>query len=208
MSAFRTIAFAAAVILSALPAWAQSEQDQKPQPPAAGPAMPGPMGPRGAMMGNGMMENGSRGTMSQGMMGGQGTTMGGPMMGGQGMGGPMMGMMAGGPGRHIEGRLAFIKAELKITDAQSAPWNAFADAVRENANAMADTHAAMMSGASAAQTLPERLAFAQQAMAAHLDGLTKTSAALDKLYEALGPDQKKVADEIVIGPMGMPMGMM
>lgn len=204
MSAFRTIAFAAAVILSALPAWAQSDQDQKPQPPAAGPAMPGPMGPRGAMMGNGMMGDGSHGPMGdQGMMmGGQGATMGGPMMG------AMMGMMAGGAGRHIEGHLAFIKAELKITDAQSAPWNAFADAVRENAKTMADAHASMMSGAGATQTLPERLAFAQQAMAAHLDGLTKTSAALDKLYDALGPDQKKAADEIVIGPMGMPMGMM
>ncbi len=43
-----------------------------------------------------------------------------------------MGMMTG----HVEGRLAFLKTELKITDAQLPLWNKFADAVRDNAKAM------------------------------------------------------------------------
>lgn len=43
--------------------------------------------------------------------------------------GPMMGMMCPG-GAHTEGRLAFLKAELRITDAQETAWNAYADAVR------------------------------------------------------------------------------
>ena len=42
---------------------------------------------------------------------------------------PMMAAMAG----HVEGRLAFLKTELKITDAQLPLWNAVADAVRANA---------------------------------------------------------------------------
>jgi hypothetical protein len=37
---------------------------------------------------------------------------------------------------HIEGRLAFLKTELKITDAQLPLWNAFAQAMRDNATAM------------------------------------------------------------------------
>ena len=41
---------------------------------------------------------------------------------------PMMGM-----GDHIEGRIAFLKAELKITDAQLPQWNTFADALRSDA---------------------------------------------------------------------------
>jgi hypothetical protein len=55
------------------------------------------------------------------------------MMQRPGMSPPMMGGGAPGgapssPGMHIEGELAFLKAELKITDAQSKKWDAFADA--------------------------------------------------------------------------------
>jgi len=34
-------------------------------------------------------------------------------------------------GEHIEGRLAFLKTELKITDAQTKVWNTFAETMRE-----------------------------------------------------------------------------
>lgn len=37
---------------------------------------------------------------------------------------------------HVEGRIAFLKTELKITDAQLPLWNSFAQAVRDNATAM------------------------------------------------------------------------
>ena len=46
-----------------------------------------------------------------------------------------MGMGPGGrqPFQHIEGQIAFFKAELKVTDAQAPQWNAFADALRASA---------------------------------------------------------------------------
>ena len=79
-----------------------------------------------------------------GMMGG-GCPMMGMMMGqgmdGQGMRGPMM----GGPGAMgrmarmdalIDGRLAYLKGELQITEAQSNAWDAYADAVRARIDAM------------------------------------------------------------------------
>ena len=44
-----------------------------------------------------------------------------------------MGMAGMQPVRHIDGQIAFYKAELKITDAQSPQWNAFADALRGSA---------------------------------------------------------------------------
>ncbi len=60
-----------------------------------------------------------------------------PMMG-QGMG-----QMAATMARHVEGRIAFRKTELKITDAQQAhqqaQWNAVADAMRANAETVAET---------------------------------------------------------------------
>jgi LTXXQ motif family protein len=50
------------------------------------------------------------------------------------MGSGMMGMM----GEHVEGRIAFLRAELKITDAQVPQWNTFADALRANAKRMGE----------------------------------------------------------------------
>jgi hypothetical protein len=49
------------------------------------------------------------------------------MMGRNGM--PMM-------ASHIDGSLAFLKTELKITDAQLPLWDAFARAMRDNVSAM------------------------------------------------------------------------
>jgi hypothetical protein len=88
---------------------------------------------------------------AQGMMGAMpmmNTMSGMPMM--------HMGMMMG-PGSgmstidHIEGRIAFLRAELKITDAQMSAWNAFADALRANAKKLGEVRAAMMSGSGAKQ---------------------------------------------------------
>src|SRR5579885_1399391 len=77
------------------------------------------------------------------MRGGMRFQGGGPGMMGEGMGGGMMsmmgGMMAGNPGMmagHVEGRLAFLKTELKITEAQAPQWTKFADAMRATADSM------------------------------------------------------------------------
>jgi hypothetical protein len=124
---------------------------------------------------------------------------------------PMMGMMQmmmgqNGMAGHVEGRIAFLKAELKVTDAQQPLWNTVAEAIRSNAKDMAGMpHGMAMMGGSA--TLPEKLASHEKMMAAHLDGLRKLRTAFDPLYAALSTDQKKTADGLMIGPMGV-MGMM
>ncbi len=43
-----------------------------------------------------------------------------------------LGMMSA-EASHVEGRIAFLKTELRITDAQLPLWNAVADALRDNA---------------------------------------------------------------------------
>jgi LTXXQ motif family protein len=157
-------------------------------------------------MGSQMMQRGmEQGRMGQGMAGPG--MMGGDMMGGGMMGGMMQKMMGAGAG-HTEGRLAFIKTELKITDAQMSQWNAFADAVRANGAAMADMGRSMMSQHASGSTLPERLAAEDKALGAHYTAFKKTTEALNNLYGVLSPEQKKIADGIIVGPMGMPMGMM
>jgi hypothetical protein len=138
------------------------------------------------------------------MQGGAGGMMGmmRMMMGQDGMGG--MAMMAG----HVEGRLAFLKTELKITDAQLPLWNAVADAVRTNAKSMGEMMSGGMMGSSqAAATLPEKLALHEKMMTAHLEALRRLKTAVDPLYAALSPEQKKTADELAMGPMGMGMMM-
>src|SRR6516225_6346909 len=119
-------ALVAAGFLWVVPALGQSAQDHEAHHPDGGaatqqqPAQPaapqaGRTGP--GMTGGNMMGQGQAGPA--GMM---------PMMN------MMMGMQSGA--EHVEGRLAFIKAELKITDAQAPQWNVFAEAVRRNAGSM------------------------------------------------------------------------
>ena len=193
-------ALIAAGLLWVVPALGQSAQDHEAHHPDGGtvtqqqPAQPA--APQAGRTGPGM---------TGGDMMGQGQAGPAGMM-------PMMNMMMGmgmQPGaEHVEGRLAFIKAELKITDAQAPQWNAFAEAVRGNAASMAEVRKSMMSGQGAPATLPERLAREDKLATAHLAALKKTEDAITQLYGVLTDDQKKVADTIVVGPMGMPMGMM
>ena len=170
--------------LMGVPALAQQEQHEQHHPPAVtaapSPGMPGGMMGAGGMPMMGMMQM---------------------MMGQDGMSGmPMMAAMAG----HVEGRLAFLKTELKITDAQLPLWNAVADAIRANAKGMGEMSGGMM-GSSQTATLPEKLALREKMMTARLEALRKLKAAVDPLYAALSDEQKKTADELLMGPMGMMM---
>lgn len=113
--------------------------------PAPAPAVPGQGGagqaPAMGMMGGGTgMMGGDMGAMMQRMM---------PMMRGmmaqrgmERMDGPM-GMMAP---RRVEGRIAFLRTELQITEAQTPAWNAFADVLRAQARGMEAMRSRMMGG--------------------------------------------------------------
>lgn len=138
-----------------------------------------------------------------GMMQGGGMAMGHEGMGHEGMMGP--GMMMCHMGGHVEGRLAYLKTELKITEVQMPQWNAFADAFRASGQKMAQ-HCAMMKehgGAMMSADLPERLNMMEQHMTMHLDSLRAIKAAVQPLYAVLSDEQKKTANEILKGAMGM-----
>src|SRR6516225_10621386 len=129
--------------------------------PAPAPAQPPTGQPGTGMMGDMPMMN---------MMGRMRNMMGDMNMMGGDM--PMMNMMAMmrmmemmRPGMavidRIEGRIAFLRAELNITEAQASAWNAFADAMRTNAKKLAEVRASMMpqpnAGQQQAPTMAERL---------------------------------------------------
>jgi len=122
-----------------------------------------------------------------------------PMMGPAGMG--MMGMGGSGPTAmpalvdHIEGRIAFLRAELAITEAQAPQWSEFAEALRASARSHNDTRGVMMQ-AGAATTLAMRLDQQEQVLSAKLDGVRALKAAVQKLSAALDETQKKVLEEL------------
>ena len=111
--------------------------------------------------------------------------------------GAMMGMA-----QHVEGRIAFLRTELKITDGQSPQWNVFAEALRANARRMTEMHEMMM-GQGVSQSAPERLDHMEKMMAGMLEAVRSTKAALTPLYAVLSDEQKKTADTLLQGPMGM-----
>ena len=161
-------------------------------PPASAPKSSPKAGP-GERMPRGMMENSGQ----AGMMRNDAQMM--SMMRG------MMTMMSAREGMmtsHVEGRLASLKTELKITDAQAPQWNQFADALRATAKSMNGMYEQMMQGDSAA-TLPARLDRQEAMLSAHLASLKTLMGALEPLYASFSDEQKKVADRLMVGPMGM-----
>lgn len=138
--------------------------------------------------------------------GGSGGMMGGNMMGADMS--RMMAMMHGGmmgdmPLKHVEGRLAFLKTELKITPAQEPQWTRFAEVVRNTAKNAQAAKPPMMQGGTKASTAPERLAHYEKTLAARLETVRVLKAAVDPLYASLSDDQKKLADELLMSPMGI-----
>ena len=135
-----------------------------------------------------------------GMMGDMG------MMGNMGQMMPMMrrqdGM--GMPFEHVEGRVAFLKAEIGITDAQQKVWNDFADAMRRNAETHRTMHRQMMSlEAAASSDWQERLGRRARLMTARAEAMSALNAAAGPLFAALSEDQRDKAERLLSGPMGM-----
>jgi hypothetical protein len=156
-----------------------------PASPAARPATPG-MG-MGMMGQGGMMEHGMMGKGAAGQPGGM------SMM-------SMMGMSEAGRLERVQGHLAFLEAELKVTNAQRPLWSAFAQAVKTNA----EKHNGMMAMTLKPDTgLPDRLAHQEHALATRLEGVRAIRTALTPLYAALDAEQKKSFAQLL--PMRMMM---
>ena len=212
--------------LAAAPAFAQEQHHPAGSPPAAATAPQGMQGmgqgaQAGGMAGQGGMPGMGMGMMGMGRDGGmqQGMPMMGMREGGMQQQGMPMGMMCsmmrqGSMGStpmgstsmggmpmmadHTEGRIAFLKTELKITDAQLPLWNAVADAIRANAKGGMGMMDNMGQG-----SLIERLAAREKALATQAEALQKFKSAVDPLYAGLSDEQKKTADELLMGPIGM-----
>lgn len=217
----KRIVMATTLMIVALmaPTWAQSPAEHDahhpsdsaksapvPANPAPGASQPGMGAPQGGMSNMpmmGMMKDMQSMMSSMSMMNSMG------MMQSMGMMGPGMGGMA--TIDRVEGRIAFLRTELKITDAQASAWNGFADALRANAKKLSEVRASMMAKPSDAQakatTIADRLDQQERWLLARLDGTRTMKAAFVKLNEILSDDQKKTANDLLAPHMGM-MAMM
>ena len=179
---------------------AQTAQDRETHHPATAPATTD----AGGCPGGGMFAAGKTGETS---MGGMGAMMDSGM-------GQMMQMMGGSqammPFAHIEGRVAFLKAELAITDVQAPQWNVFADTLRAGAKSMRESMTGMMQ-AGKPSNAAERTDAMVKMMTARVDGMKAIADAEKGLYAVLTDAQKETADELLgmsmMGGGGPMMGM-
>ena len=180
---------------------AANDPHHPPQTTSPAPAQPAPPPGQAGMSGMPMMN------MMSGMMSNM------PMMNMMGMMPTMRMMEPSMAGMatidRVEGRIAFLRTEIKITEAQVSAWNAFADALRTNAKKLGEVRASMTPQPGAGQqqtpTMAERLDLQERWMLARLEGIRTIKSALSKLYESLSDDQKKSANELLAPHMGMGM---
>lgn len=203
----RWIAVLAAVVLAVSVAYGQSSPPTQPTLPLGqGQSMGGHMNSP-MMSGNAGMEHGMKSMMQ--MMHMMEAGMMGPGMMGQDAGSMCQGQMAmmraagmaGSPESHLEARLAFTKAELAITAAQDAAWQAYATALRGKAppmsTDMATQHHATMDGAAFPDRFDARIATLESQLAS-LRAVREASVAL---YGKLDGGQKTKADALL--PMSL-----
>jgi hypothetical protein len=102
---------------------------------------------------------------------------------------------------HVDGQLAFLKTELRITSAQDPQWNVFANVFRTNKEKqyrncrMAQEQSRSMMSAS----LPESIKIKEDQLSEQLETLRVLDAALQPLYASLSKEQRKTADEVLKG---------
>ena len=113
-----------------------------------------------------------------------------------GMSGGMPPATAQAPSAHIEGELAFLKAELKVTDAQSKHWDAFADSVRQSVKNMSEINMAPPASG-ATRNIVETMQMRDKYLKTRSEGLANILEKFKPLYESFTSDQKTSADQLV-----------
>lgn len=100
-----------------------------------------------------------------------------------------------GPER-VEGHIAFLKTELKITGAQEAQWQKVAQAMRQSAERLKAVRDARSAEADKPTTSLERFKARQQFAEARAESARAFVAAYEPLYNAMSEEQRKAADAL------------
>jgi hypothetical protein len=101
------------------------------------------------------------------------------------------------PTRRVEGRIAYVKAVLKITDAQQAQFDKLADAMRANAKDRVAMFQQLQTNRDQPKNAVERLEIREHLTELRAQSEQRSLAALKPLYDSLTPDQKQAADALM-----------
>jgi hypothetical protein len=97
----------------------------------------------------------------------------------------------------VEGRLAYAKTLLGITDEQAAVWKAYEDVSRANVAKMREAHRAMINAEASGQNI-DRMRAQTREMEAQLEARKALEPVTEDLYKSLSPEQKQRADVVFL----------
>jgi Spy/CpxP family protein refolding chaperone len=100
------------------------------------------------------------------------------------------------PGQFVDGRIAFLKAELKITPAQETQWQQVEAAMRENAKALDQTITTARQNRTSIDAV-QRLELREQFAKVRADNDARLLAAFKPLYTSLSPEQQQMANQLI-----------
>ena len=100
------------------------------------------------------------------------------------------------PGQLVDGRIAFLKAELKIAPAQETQWEQVATAMRENANAL-DPVISTAREQRGTMDAVQRLTMREQFAKVRAENDARLLTAFKPLYASLSPEQQQIANNLV-----------
>jgi len=105
----------------------------------------------------------------------------------------------------LDGRIAFLHAELRITQTQMQAWDEFAAALRTNSQRLTELHATLVrvpppaEGSAILSTLEQ----GESVLAARLDGLRAIRASYGRLLAVLDDAQRRTAEELIWPHLGL-----
>jgi protein CpxP len=95
----------------------------------------------------------------------------------------------------VEDRIENLHKKLNITEAQTAPWNDFAQVMRDNGKTIRTIIASRTQTPKTMSAVDDLHSY-QVLAQAHVDGLNKLVPSFETLYAAMSDDQKRNADAV------------
>ena len=108
---------------------------------------------------------------------------------------------SGSSAARLEGRIAFLRTELRITPAQAQAWEAFANTLRSGREHLDAARAALQEGTTAADPMA-RLESFENHLRARTEAIHMTRMAFNTLYGQLDDAQKRMATTTMLPFIG------
>ena len=107
----------------------------------------------------------------------------------------------GSSAARLEGRIAFLRTELHITDAQAPAWESFANTLRTGRDHLEAARAALQDGATATDPMA-RLESYENHLEARTEAIHMTRTAFNTLFAQLDDAQKRMASTTMLPFIG------